>query len=34
MVMLFGYQFSEKVQYISEVEFEHVKEVYIEQAFL
>ncbi len=34
MVMLFGYQFNEKVQFISEVEFEHVKEVYIEQAFL
>ena len=34
MVLLFGYQFSNKVQFISEIEFEHVKEVYIEQAFL
>ncbi|MFC2124268.1 hypothetical protein ACFLU5_05615 [Bacteroidota bacterium] len=33
-VLLFGYQFSNKVQFISEIEFEHVKEVYIEQAFL
>ncbi len=34
MVLLFGYNFSKRIQFISEVEFEHVKEVYIEQAFL
>lgn len=34
MVMLFGYNFNEKIQFISELEFEHVSEVYVEQAFL
>lgn len=34
MVMLLGYNFSTKTQFISEIEYEHVKEVYIEQAFL
>ena len=34
MVMLLGYNFSSKTQFISEIEYEHVKEVYIEQAFL
>lgn len=34
IVMLFGYNFSDKVQFITEIEFEHVKEVYVEQAFL
>ncbi|MBZ0241873.1 MAG: hypothetical protein K8F24_01540, partial [Bacteroidales bacterium] len=34
MVMLLGYNFNEKIQFISELEFEHVKEVYVEQAFL
>jgi len=34
MVLLFGYQFSDKTQFVTEVEFEHVSEVYIEQAFL
>lgn len=34
LVMLFGYNFSEKVQFVTEVEYEHVSEVYIEQAFL
>lgn len=33
-IMLFGYSFSNKTQFVSEIEFEHVKEVYIEQAFL
>jgi len=33
-IMLLGYSFSSKTQFISEIEFEHVKEVYIEQAFL
>lgn len=34
IVMLLGYNFNEKTQFISEIEFEHVSEVYIEQAFL
>lgn len=34
LILLFGYHFSEKTSLITEVEFEHVKEVYIEQAFL
>jgi hypothetical protein len=34
MVMLLGYQFSERTQFVTELEFEHVSEVYVEQAFL
>ncbi|MCF8233893.1 MAG: hypothetical protein K9G67_02540 [Bacteroidales bacterium] len=34
IVLLFGYNFSDKTKFISEIEFEHVKEVYVEQAFL
>jgi len=34
MVMLLGYHFTPKTQFISEIEYEHVSEVYIEQAFL
>ena len=34
MVMLFGYKFSDKTQFVTELEFEHVKEVYVEQAFI
>lgn len=34
LVLLFGYKFSDKVQFVTEVEFEHVEEVYVEQAFL
>lgn len=34
VVMLFGYSFSNSTQFITEIEYEHVKEVYIEQAFL
>ncbi|WP_430810183.1 MULTISPECIES: hypothetical protein [unclassified Carboxylicivirga] len=34
IVMLLGYNFNEKTQFISELEFEHVKEVYVEQAFI
>jgi hypothetical protein len=34
MVMFFGYQFNEKTSFVTELEFEHVKEVYVEQAFL
>ncbi len=34
LVLLFGYKFDDRTQFITEVEFEHVKEVYVEQAFL
>ena len=34
MVLMFGYKFNEKTQFVSEIEFEHVTEVYVEQAFL
>ncbi len=34
MVMLFGYRFNERTQFITELEFEHVSELYVEQAFL
>lgn len=34
MVMLLGYRFDERTQFVSELEFEHVNEVYVEQAFL
>ena len=34
IVMLFGYNFNKKTQFVTELEFEHVKEVYVEQAFL
>ena len=34
LIMMLGYQFNERVQFVSELEFEHVSEVYVEQAFL
>ncbi len=34
VVMLLGYQFNERTQFISEIEYEHVSEVYVEQAFM
>ena len=34
MVLLFGYRFNDRLSFVTEVEFEHVKEVYVEQAFL
>lgn len=34
MVLLFGYQFNEKTSFITEVEMEHVSELYVEQAYL
>ena len=34
LVMLFGYNFNERLKFVSEIEYEHVKEVYVEQAFL
>jgi hypothetical protein len=34
LVLLFGYKFNDKTQFITEIEFEHVSEVFVEQAFL
>ena len=34
LVLLVGYKFSEKVQFVSEIELEHVEEVFVEQAFV
>lgn len=34
LVMLFGYKFDDKIQFVTEIEFEHVQEVYVEQAFI
>jgi hypothetical protein len=34
LVLLFGYNFSEKVQFVTEIEIEHVQEVFVEQAFV
>ncbi len=34
MVILFGYKFNDRAQFISELELEHVDEVSVEQAFL
>ena len=34
MVLLFGYKFNDKANFVTELEFEHVNEAYVEQAFL
>ncbi|MDA3882399.1 MAG: hypothetical protein PF481_03885 [Bacteroidales bacterium] len=34
IVMLFGYNFNDKTLFVTELEYEHVQEVYVEQAFL
>lgn len=34
MVLMFGYKFNDRTQFVTEIEFEHVKEVLVEQAFL
>ncbi len=34
MVMFLGYNFSKKTQFVSEIEFEYAKELWVEQAFL
>ena len=34
LVLLFAYKFDDRVSFVTEIEFEHVKEVYVEQAFL
>ena len=34
LILFAGYEFNEKTKFITEIEFEHVSEVYIEQAYL
>ncbi|MCK5729558.1 MAG: hypothetical protein KAH68_00700 [Draconibacterium sp.] len=34
LVLLFGYRFSERANFVTEIEVEHVKEIFVEQAFL
>lgn len=34
LVTFLGYNFNDKVSFVSEIEYEHVKEVYVEQAFM
>ncbi len=34
LVMLFGYKFTDKLSFLTEIELEHVKEVFVEQAFV
>ncbi len=34
MVLLFGYKFNEKVSFLTEIEMEHVKEIFVEQAYV
>ncbi|MDP3944353.1 MAG: porin [Lutibacter sp.] len=34
MIMFLGYKFNEKVSFLSEIEYEHVSELYVEQAYL
>lgn len=34
LVMFMGYKFNDRTHFVSEIEFEHVKELYVEQAFL
>lgn len=34
LVLLFGYKFDEKTQFFTEIELEHVEEVFVEQAFI
>jgi len=34
LVVLLGYKFNDKVSFLTEIEYEHVKEVFVEQAFI
>jgi len=34
MVLLFGYQYNTRLSFLTELEMEHVSEVYVEQAYL
>ena len=34
LVLLFGYRFNDKTQFVTEIEVEHVEEIFVEQAFI
>lgn len=34
LVLLFGYRFNDKTQFVTEIEIEHVEEIFVEQAFV
>ena len=34
LVLLLGYRFNDKTQFVTEIEMEHVEEIYVEQAFV
>ena len=34
LVLLLGYRFNDRTQFVTEIEFEHVEEVFVEQAFV
>ncbi len=34
LILLFGYQFSPKTRFVTEIEVEHVQEIFVEQAFI
>ncbi|MGS2727092.1 hypothetical protein ACU8DI_10830 [Psychroserpens sp. BH13MA-6] len=34
LVLLFGYRFNDKTQFVTEIEMEHVEEIFVEQAFV
>ncbi|MBW6459363.1 MAG: hypothetical protein K0B08_02215 [Bacteroidales bacterium] len=34
LVLLFGYKFSDRIQFFTEIEMEHVSELYVEQAYI
>ncbi|RMA58040.1 hypothetical protein [Ulvibacter antarcticus] len=34
LVLLLGYKFNDKTQFVSEIEIEHVEEIFVEQAFI
>jgi hypothetical protein len=34
LVLLFGYKFNDKVSFLTEIELEHVEEIYVEQAYV
>jgi len=34
LVLMFGYKFNDQIQFFTEIEYEHVEEVFVEQAFV
>jgi hypothetical protein len=34
LVMMFGYKFNDQIQFFTEIEYEHIQEVFVEQAFV